>query len=88
MQRCKNVTVSLDNIQQVENQARDLLASLNDINFVLTQEEQQGLFSLIHALEWEPIQSQRNDTAELGRLTAASATSRLRHLLTQYRDPD
>ena len=54
MKRCNNVTISRSNIEEVENKARDLLACLNDINFVLTRKEQQGLFSIIEALHWEP----------------------------------
>lgn len=57
--RCKNVTISNQNIKHVELKARDLLDSLNDIQFVLTEDEQRGLFNIIHALEWEPHSEQR-----------------------------
>jgi hypothetical protein len=86
MQRCNNVTISSDNIQEVECKARDLLASLNDIHFVMTVEEQQGLFSIIHALEWEPITSGRTDQEEPSLKRDDAVTGRLRQLLTRYHD--
>lgn len=63
--RCSNVTISNNNIQEVETKARELLEALNSIQFVLTEQEQQGLFSIIDALHWEPCtELRRNSTPD------------------------
>jgi hypothetical protein len=85
MKRCNNVTISPDDIQEVEDRARDLLSRLNDINFVLTPEEQQGLFSIIHALEWELIENPRTDGQERNQPRQGVPSPRLTQLLEQIK---
>lgn len=53
MSRVTNNTVSDQEIQAVHTQAQDLLQALQDIQFVMTDTEQRGLYSLIRNLEFE-----------------------------------
>lgn len=53
MQRISNNTVSADDILRVRDQVIALQRSIADIQFAMTLEEQQGLYSLIRNLEFE-----------------------------------
>lgn len=81
MRRCNNVKISADNIQQVADQAQDLLRAVTELQFVMTLQEQQGLYSLIDALDWEVIQHQIEPDSR----RPESGRERLRALLEQVR---
>jgi hypothetical protein len=53
MKRCNNNTISVDEIIAVLDHAEQLLSRLASIEFVMTEEEQRGLYSLIRNLDFE-----------------------------------
>lgn len=50
--RLSNNTISAQNIQEVKLQAEKLLQSLCEIQFVMSEVEQNGLYSIIRNLEF------------------------------------
>lgn len=57
MSRCQDHTLSVHNIVEVQIMAEELLEHLNSIQYVLSEEEQRGLYSIIRNLEFETWQS-------------------------------
>lgn len=53
MKRCHNNTIGVDEIVEVLDHAEQLHRRLAAIEFVLTEEEQRGLYSIIRNLEFE-----------------------------------
>lgn len=53
MSRIANNTIHKDEVESVCQQANHLLESLAIIQYVLTEEEQRGLYSIIRNLEFE-----------------------------------
>jgi 6-phosphogluconolactonase (cycloisomerase 2 family) len=56
MSKLTNVTMSVNDVDLVRQLACELLAEINAIQFVLTEQEQRGLYSIIRNLEfatWE-----------------------------------
>jgi hypothetical protein len=82
MKRCQNATVSEQEINQVRDQAREFLDALINIEFAMTLEEHQGLFSIIRNLEFETW-GHRGEFVDRPEKTATS--QRLRRLLAEIR---
>jgi len=53
MKRCNNTTTGVDEIIAVLDHAEQLLPKLASIEFVMTEQEQLGLYSLIRNLQSE-----------------------------------
>lgn len=53
MKRCNNNTIGVDEIIEVLDHAEQLHRKLAAIEFVLTEEEQRGLYSIIRNLDFE-----------------------------------
>jgi len=53
MKRCQNGTTGVDEILEVLEQAQQLQQAIARIEFVMTEQEQLGLYSLIRNLEFE-----------------------------------
>ena len=53
MQRCHNNTTGVDEILAVLKLAEQLQRELASIEFVLTEQEQRGLYSIIRNLDFE-----------------------------------
>ena len=53
MKRCQNSTTGVDEILEVLEQAQQLQQAIARIEFVMTEQEQLGLYSLIRNLEFE-----------------------------------
>lgn len=86
MKRCKNVTVSPMNITEVRKRAERLLQEINDIQFVMTPEEQEGLYSLIRNLEWEAWDREMVADAAADAKARTNQNNKLKELLAMIKE--
>jgi len=81
MKRCNNATTSVDEIIAVLDHAEQLLSRLASIEFVMTEEEQRGLYSLIRNLDFETWDQDHHHGYEPEATEATVKSRRLRELL-------
>ena len=79
MKRCQNGTTGVDEILEVLNQAEQLQQAMARIEFVLTEDEQRGLYSIIRNLEQETWLQDHHHGYEPG--PGAVKSQRLRDIL-------